>query len=195
MDAHLEKMKNMSNRTKDRLQGAALAALVMLCVAATVTTKYRGTFIGDGAQLTSISSANLTGTIVPARLPVGLSTSNYVGTFSGDGSALTGIVNTNYNETLYAAATNTSIYNSAAVTGLTGDGIRLAVRATNGQTNDVFAVQDNNSIMQFGVKSGGMVIWGNGPTNATAQTATNLICWMIVTNAGKGYAIPLHPIP
>lgn len=115
------------------------------------------------------------------------------GTFSGDGSALTGIADTNFNAGLYAASTNASIVNSLAVTGMTGDGVRLAVRATNGQTNDVFAVQDNNNIRQFGVRSGGGLVWNNAPTNDLANT--NSVIWMIVTNAGVGYLMPLYAIP
>ena len=59
----------------------ALATVALLCVAATVTTKYRGAFVGDGSGLTGLPGAQLSGTVAVERLP-GLTT-NIQYTISG----------------------------------------------------------------------------------------------------------------
>lgn len=204
---------------RDFFKGAAVAVVAILCVAATVTTKYRGDFIGGhyglGTGLTNasgvgyavtsgsvgystlatnaVNATNLWSRLSPTNLPVGIATSNYVGTFSGDGSLLTGLVDTNFNANLYAASTNASINNSLAIS-VTGvdDGIRLAVRGNTNQANDVFQVQTRANALVLGVSLDGHLSWGNAPTNSTASTNTAL--YLVVTNAGVGYAIRLHSL-
>lgn len=140
---------------RDRL--LLIAGLALLCVAATVTTKYQGAFYG---------------------------------TFVGNGAGITNVVNTNYNASLFVASTNGSVVNSLAVTGTTGDGIRAAIRGTAAQTNDVLQVQTSANALVFGVQLNGTMRWANAPTNATM--GSNTVLYLVVTNNGTGYVLPLH---
>lgn len=188
---------------------------MVFCLGATVTRTIRGTFIGShsglGTGLTNASGipyavtngsvasatratyATLATNAITATNWTGVTASNnYNGTFTGSGAGLTGIADTNFNANLYAASTNASINNSLAVTGLTGDGYRLAVRGTSAQTNDVLQVQTALNALVFGVQLNGTLRWGDAPTNATM--GSNVVLYLVVTNNGVGYALPLHAL-
>lgn len=163
---------------KNIIKGFGLASVLVLMVGAVATGNlYRGTFVGsftgNGAGIT-----NMGGT--------------FTGSFTGNGAGLTNVPNTNYNAGMYVASTNGSVNNSLAVTATSGDGIRLAVRGFTAQTNDVLQVQTAVNGLVFGVDLSGCFKFADVKTNATM--GSNTVLYMVITNKGVGYVIPLHAL-
>lgn len=87
-------------------------------------------------------------------------------------------------------ATNLTVTTALTLNGLSGDSIRLAVRSSTGQSNNVFAVQTAIADLLFGVATNGTLCFGNVLTNATKST--NPLFFMVITNKGTAFVLPLY---
>lgn len=187
------------------IAAAALLSHQAFGVIAT-STKYTGTFVGNGAGITNLAASAMTGA-QPASANLtnwsAITPASKQGTNSAltklslnDGSSLTNIAVTSTNADYATTAgtatnwtgagtkadsTNSSIVNSLAVTGVSGDGVRLAVRRTAAQTNDIFQIQNESNVKLFGITS-------NGIAEGSGARLTNLVYAPIVV-AGSGCTV------
>lgn len=143
-------------------------------------------FTGDASGLTGITAESTNAATADYATEAGHSTNSDLATL-----ATTAVTSTNWDQAATkAASTNATIYSSITLNGQTGWGVQFAARANATQTNDVFQIQDENSAMVLGVNETGHLSWANAPTNATG--GSNTVLWLVITNLGQPFAIPLH---
>lgn len=174
---------------------------------------------GNGGALTNLNSGSLTGSVAVARLPAGLNASNYVGVFIGDGAAITNITVDSTNAVTAQYVTESPVTNQIGaqayltVNSANAAGIPVAIRGHASQSADLFQAQTSGADSVFAVSIGGDAIckgyvvatnaimlpshtmtvnWLDAPTNGAAGASP--VLWLVVTNKGVGYGIPLHAL-
>jgi len=184
---------------------AALASNVVAGIAITNAFITNAIFAGNGAGLTNLNAAQLSGNITLAQLPPGVLTNNSSsvtlnGTFSGSGAGLTGLTATATNLPAGILTNNASNVTLNGLTTLTNAAINYSYKSffTNYTTtiNDVVLVCNGTNQVVTLLDATNfppttmLTIWSDNPNGSV--TVTNATGSEMITVPGLGQSLAIY---